>query len=206
MRVTVYNQRYKKVAICQVENWQQNCRVHSPGQGWKVYTPEVPIADLTGFEGIGIIPDANNVSLKDYDKATESSFMDEFSADEKDELAIEVGGQLLDDWIDAHIDDVYDMDLEIVEMSDYNNLRDKLKAHHREEGVDTSFMESLDEISRKRITDELSMQLFDDWYNNNLDEGNFYADEKVASMSGNAKVKDAFNKRYDLSPDDPDYV
>lgn len=206
MRVTVYNHRYKKVAVCQVEDWQKNCRVHSPGQGWKLYTPDTPISTLTDFEGLSLLPDSNSVSVKDYEKATDVSFMDSLNDEKADALAVEVGGQLFDNWIEEHMDDVYDMDLEIVEMSDYNNLRDKMNAHHASGDAETSFMTSLDKKTRKLLSDEMSMQFFDNWYQNNLDEGVFYADQKVAEMSNNASVRKAFNKRYDLTPDDPDYV
>jgi hypothetical protein len=49
-------------------------------------------------------------------------------------------------------------------------------------------------------------QLLEDWVNNNLDEGQYYADKQFAEMSGDKFIYDEFNKFYELKEGDEDYL
>jgi hypothetical protein len=48
--------------------------------------------------------------------------------------------------------------------------------------------------------------LLEDWINNNLDEGQYYADKQFAEMSGDRFIQDEFNKFYELKEGDEDYL
>ena len=55
------------------------------------------------------------------------------------------------------------------------------------------------------IFSDIADQLLQDWINNLLDEGQYFADLQVASMSGDTFLQDKFNKFYDLKDGDNDY-
>ena len=55
------------------------------------------------------------------------------------------------------------------------------------------------------IFSDIADQLLEDWINNLLDEGQYFADLQVASMSGDTFLQDKFNKFYDLKEEDNDY-
>lgn len=55
------------------------------------------------------------------------------------------------------------------------------------------------------IFSDIADQLLEDWINNLLDEGQYFADLQVASMSGDTFLQDKFNKFYDLKEGDNDY-
>ena len=55
------------------------------------------------------------------------------------------------------------------------------------------------------IFSDIADQLLQDWINNLLDEGQYFADLQVASMSGDPLLQDKFNKFYDLKEEDNDY-
>jgi hypothetical protein len=55
------------------------------------------------------------------------------------------------------------------------------------------------------IFSDIADQLLEDWINNLLDEGQYFADLQVASMSGDPLLQDKFNKFYDLKEEDNDY-
>jgi hypothetical protein len=42
--------------------------------------------------------------------------------------------------------------------------------------------------------------------NSNLDEGTYFADRRFAEMSGDKFLYDQFNKHYELTEDDEDYL
>ena len=52
----------------------------------------------------------------------------------------------------------------------------------------------------------ISEQLFDDWMNANLDDGQFWADYRFAEMSDSELIKDAFNKFYGISKGEDMYL
>lgn len=55
------------------------------------------------------------------------------------------------------------------------------------------------------IFSDIADQLLNDWINSLLDEGQYFADLKVASMSGDPFLQDKFNKFYDLKEGDDGY-
>ena len=55
------------------------------------------------------------------------------------------------------------------------------------------------------IFSDIADQLLEDWINNLLDEGQYFADLQVASMSRDTFLQDKFNKFYDLKEEDNDY-
>ena len=56
------------------------------------------------------------------------------------------------------------------------------------------------------IYSDIGDQLVEDWMLSNLDEGQFYADQQVALMSGDKYLRDKFNKFYNLTPTDEGYL
>ena len=52
----------------------------------------------------------------------------------------------------------------------------------------------------------ISEQLFDDWMNANLDDGQFWADYRFAEMCDSKEIKDAFNKHYGISEGEDMYL
>lgn len=65
--------------------------------------------------------------------------------------------------------------------------------------------DDIDEMVKGAIFSDIADQLLEDWINNLLDEGQYFADLKVASMSGDPLLQDKFNKFYDLKEGDNDY-
>ena len=67
----------------------------------------------------------------------------------------------------------------------------------------------LDDV-RQHILDaeilDISEQLFDNWMNANLDDGQFWADYRFAEMSDSELIKDAFNKFYGISKGEDMYL
>ena len=60
-------------------------------------------------------------------------------------------------------------------------------------------------MAKDAIFSDIADQLLEDWINNLLDEGQYFADLQVASMSGDPLLQDKFNKFYDLKEEDNDY-
>ena len=58
---------------------------------------------------------------------------------------------------------------------------------------------------KEAIFSDIADQLLEDWVNNLLDEGQYFADLQVASMSGDPFLQDKFNKFYNLTPEHNDY-
>jgi hypothetical protein len=52
----------------------------------------------------------------------------------------------------------------------------------------------------------ISEHLFQEWMDSNLDEGILYADYQFASMSDSKEIKQAFNKFYNMNPDEQYYI
>jgi hypothetical protein len=55
------------------------------------------------------------------------------------------------------------------------------------------------------VYQDIAEQLLEDWINNNLDEGQYYADKQFAEMSGDEFIQSEFNKFYNLTEIDEDY-
>ena len=56
------------------------------------------------------------------------------------------------------------------------------------------------------IYTDIADHLVQEWINNNLDEGQYYADKQVALMSGDSYIQSKFNEFYKLTPTDEDYI
>ena len=65
--------------------------------------------------------------------------------------------------------------------------------------------DDVDEMVKGAIFSDIADQLLEDWINNLLDEGQYFADLQVASMSGDPFLQDKFNKFYNLKEEDNDY-
>ena len=52
----------------------------------------------------------------------------------------------------------------------------------------------------------ISEHLFTEWMDSNLDEGTLYADYQFAEMCGSKEIKQAFNKFYNINPDEQYYI
>ena len=70
-------------------------------------------------------------------------------------------------------------------------------------------MSFLDEENQMVIDAELvdiGLQLFEDWHQSNLDEGEFYADYQIACITDNNYLKGRYNQFYNLNKGDEYYV
>ena len=56
------------------------------------------------------------------------------------------------------------------------------------------------------VIQEVSEQLFEDWNNANLDEGEMYADYQILMHANNNYLNGRFNQFYDLNPGDEYYI
>ena len=68
-----------------------------------------------------------------------------------------------------------------------------------------SFLEDVNQMVIDACYQDIAEQLLEDWINNNLDEGQYYADKQFAEMSGDKFVQSEFNKFYNLNEGDEDY-
>ena len=67
----------------------------------------------------------------------------------------------------------------------------------------------LDTMPEKMASDliaEVGSNLFEDWYNSNLDEGQLLADYELATSTDSDEVKRFFNTHWELTPDDEFYI
>jgi hypothetical protein len=69
-----------------------------------------------------------------------------------------------------------------------------------------SFLENENQMVVDVELQEIADQLFEEWHNSNLDEGTFYADWRIASMSSSNYLKGRFNQFYDLKQGDEYYL
>jgi hypothetical protein len=69
-----------------------------------------------------------------------------------------------------------------------------------------SFLEDVNQMVIDAAISDIGEQLFDDWMNSNLDEGQYFADKRFAEMSGDKFIYDEFNKHYELTEEDEDYL
>ena len=73
-------------------------------------------------------------------------------------------------------------------------------------GIMASFLEDVNQMVIDAVYQDIAEQLLEDWINNNLDEGQYYADKQFAGMSGDKFIYDEFNKFYNIKEGDEDYL
>ena len=71
---------------------------------------------------------------------------------------------------------------------------------------DTSFLENENQMVIDAEMQTIAEQLLDDWIYENLNEGQFYSDWRIADMSDSNYLKGRFNQFYDLKPEDEYYI
>ena len=69
-----------------------------------------------------------------------------------------------------------------------------------------SFLEDVNQMVIDAVYQDISEQLLEQWINNNLDEGQYYADKQFAEMSGDSFIQSEFNKFYELKEGDEGYI
>jgi hypothetical protein len=69
-----------------------------------------------------------------------------------------------------------------------------------------SFLDNENQMVIDAILQEIAEELLDEWMNNNLDEGQYFADLEIASRSNSNYLKGRFNQFYDLNPEHDDYL
>lgn len=65
-----------------------------------------------------------------------------------------------------------------------------------------SFLEDMNQMVIDATMMEIADQLLDDWIQSNLDEGQLFSDWRIAEMSGDPVIIDAFHKHWELIPTD----
>ena len=70
----------------------------------------------------------------------------------------------------------------------------------------SSFLDNENQMVIDAIYSDIGDHLVEQWIQSNLDEGQFYADQQVALMSGDSYIQDKFNKFYGLTPSDAEYI
>ena len=69
-----------------------------------------------------------------------------------------------------------------------------------------SFLDNENQMVVGAILSEIGDQLVENWLQENLNEGQLYADYQVALMSDNNYLKGRFNLFYNLQPNDEYYL
>ena len=69
-----------------------------------------------------------------------------------------------------------------------------------------SFLEDVNQMVIDAVYSDIAEQLLEQWINNNLDEGQYYADKQFAEMSGDEFVQKEFNRFYELKEGDEGYI
>ena len=69
-----------------------------------------------------------------------------------------------------------------------------------------SFLEDVNQMVIDAVYSDIAEQLLEQWINNNLDEGQYYADKQFAEMSGDEFVQKKFNRFYELKEGDEGYL
>jgi hypothetical protein len=72
--------------------------------------------------------------------------------------------------------------------------------------ADTSFLENENQMVIDAELQTIAEQLLEDWMYENLNEGQFFADWRIADMSDSNYLKGRFNLFYDLKPEDEYYI
>lgn len=69
-----------------------------------------------------------------------------------------------------------------------------------------SFLDEENEQVIDLVIQEVAEQLFNDWYNARLDEGQLYADYRFLLLADNNYLNGRYNQYYDLKPGDEYYM
>jgi hypothetical protein len=69
-----------------------------------------------------------------------------------------------------------------------------------------SFLDNENQMVIDATLSEIGDQLVENWLQENLNEGQLYADYQVALMSDNNYLKGRFNQFYNLHPNDEYYL
>jgi hypothetical protein len=72
--------------------------------------------------------------------------------------------------------------------------------------MESSFLENVNQMIVDAAIQEIQDQLFDNWVNENSNEGQFFADMRFAEMSGDTYIMGEFNKFYNLTEKDDNYL
>ena len=72
--------------------------------------------------------------------------------------------------------------------------------------AEVSFLENENQMVIDAELQAIAEQLLDDWIYENLNEGQFYADWRIADMVDSNYLKGRFNKHYNLTPTDEYYI
>lgn len=72
--------------------------------------------------------------------------------------------------------------------------------------AEVSFLENENQMVIDAELQTIAEQLLDDWIYENLNEGQFYADWRIADMVDSNYLKGRFNKHYNLTPTDEYYI
>ena len=71
---------------------------------------------------------------------------------------------------------------------------------------DVSFLENENQMVIDAELQTIAEQLLEDWLYENLNEGQFYSDWRIADMSDSNYLKGRFNQFYNLQPGDDYYI
>ena len=69
-----------------------------------------------------------------------------------------------------------------------------------------SFLDDENQMLIDATIETIAYELFDAWNNSNLDEGEMFADWRIAQMSGDIDIMEKFNKYYELNEGDEYYL
>ena len=72
--------------------------------------------------------------------------------------------------------------------------------------AEVSFLENENQMVIAAELQTIAEQLLDDWMNENLNEGTFYADWCIADRIDSNYLKGRFNKHYNLTTTDEHYI
>ena len=65
--------------------------------------------------------------------------------------------------------------------------------------------DDMSQMVQEGIVDTVAHELFDQWVNSNLDEGEMYADHQICLLYGDPLLKKEFNEFYNVKPEDELY-
>ena len=65
--------------------------------------------------------------------------------------------------------------------------------------------DDIPDMVKEAVMTDIADHLLDQWINGLLDEGQYFADLNIASMSGDIAFQRAFNEHYNLTEKDEDY-
>ena len=68
-----------------------------------------------------------------------------------------------------------------------------------------SAFDNISDMAKDAVFTDIADHLLQQWIDSNLDEGEYFADKQIASMSGDPEFQKAFNEYYELTPEDEDY-